>query len=91
VPVPEAPDETFDLDERDLGLYLYDGDEIDLTDAVQEQLLLSLPMQPLCRKDCRGICPTCGADRNRQACSCRNASKEGPFAALRRLKLNGHP
>jgi uncharacterized protein len=90
-PGPEAPNETIDLDQRDLGLYPYDGDEIDLTDAVQEQILLSLPMQPLCRKDCRGICPTCGADRNRQPCSCRNAPEGGPFAALRRWKPNVQP
>jgi uncharacterized protein len=87
----EARSEIVHVDGDELGLYFFDGDEIDLTDAVQEQILLSLPMQPLCREDCRGICPGCGADRNRETCSCGKPAGTGPFAALANLNLKDEP
>lgn len=83
---PLGPD-IIDLEEEDLGLHHYDGSEIDLTEAVQEQILLALPMRPLCSEDCRGLCPGCGADRNREPCTCSDAPKGGPFEVLRNLKM----
>jgi uncharacterized protein len=87
----EERSEIVHADGDKLGLYFFDGDEIDLTDAVQEQILLSLPMQPLCSEDCRGLCPGCGADRNREACSCGKPAGTGPFAALANLNLKDEP
>ena len=46
------------------------GDQIDLVPVVREYVLLDLPDAPLCRPDCAGICPKCGADRNLGACDC---------------------
>ena len=45
--------------------------ELDLTDAVREELILAAPEFPLCREDCCGLCPRCGADLNRGPCGCR--------------------
>ncbi|HEY3315877.1 MAG TPA: DUF177 domain-containing protein [Bacillota bacterium] len=59
-----------DNDEAD-DVVQYQGDEIDLADEVRQQLLLALPMKPLCRPDCRGLCPTCGKDLNEGPCECR--------------------
>ncbi|MDQ7819529.1 MAG: DUF177 domain-containing protein [Armatimonadota bacterium] len=43
---------------------------LDVTDVVRQYLLLALPMVPLCRPDCRGLCPRCGANRNEGTCGC---------------------
>jgi uncharacterized protein len=50
--------------------YPIDGDVLDLGPLVREALLLELPATPLCRPDCRGLCPRCGVDRNVETCSC---------------------
>jgi uncharacterized protein len=74
VPMEVKPDrlagEWHELDEKDLDEYVYSGDIIDLTDVVREQVLLSVPTYPLCRPNCRGLCPQCGADLNRTSCGC---------------------
>ena len=49
----------------------HDGRTLDLTDAVREQVFLALPMVLLCRPDCAGLCPRCGANRNAANCTCR--------------------
>lgn len=76
------------------GLYLSDelevgwfrGGEIDLGGFFQEGIALLFPVQPLCREDCRGLCPSCGAERNVTPCNCEAASPSSPFAALRGLR-----
>ena len=60
---------------------------IDLVALAREQLELAVPMKPICRPDCRGLCPTCGADRNSEPCACAAPPDAGvgPLgAALRR-------
>lgn len=76
------------------GLYLsdelesgwYRGSEIDLGGFFQEGIALLFPVQPLCRETCQGLCPSCGADRNVEACACGEASPSSPFAKLRELR-----
>ncbi|HEY8080481.1 MAG TPA: DUF177 domain-containing protein [Acidimicrobiales bacterium] len=46
------------------------GDEIDLTALVRDAVVLELPLAPLCRDDCAGLCPQCGTDRNVGPCAC---------------------
>ena len=45
-------------------------DQLDLGPMVREALLLELPLAPLCRPDCQGLCPGCGVDRNHEVCAC---------------------
>jgi len=59
--------------------------EIDLTELMRQALLVSLPFQPLCRQDCKGLCPNCGKNRNREECSCTTAPAESPFSKLASL------
>ncbi len=62
--------------------------ELDLRPAVREEWLLTVPAFVLCREDCKGLCPTCGVDRNTDACSC--ASETDPrWAGLRELRSPG--
>ena len=50
--------------------YYYHGDVMVLDDLLRQEVLLALPIKPLCREDCRGLCPQCGEDLNVRACSC---------------------
>ena len=51
-------------------LYPIVDDAIDLGPLVRDAIVLELPMEPLCREDCRGLCPQCGSDRNESECGC---------------------
>jgi uncharacterized protein len=76
-----------DLRAEDLEFSFYEGEEIDLSPLVGEQVLLALPTRPLCKEDCRGLCPQCGANLNREVCGCRSAMLEPRFGILRTLKV----
>jgi uncharacterized protein len=64
------------------------GDELDLREAVREQLLLRAPQFALCREECRGLCPTCGADRNQEECGCVPEPAASPWAALKNVTFD---
>jgi len=51
--------------------YAIEGEFVDLLALVHDAVLLELPIAPLCRENCRGLCPICGADRNEEDCQCR--------------------
>ena len=84
-----APDPDADeLATSDAEFATYQGDQIDLTELVREQIVLAVPIAPLCREECRGLCPVCGKNRNTTPCECRPAAAdEHPFAALQGLKI----
>lgn len=67
-------------------VYSYLGDKLDLTQAVMDNFYLHLPLADVCRADCRGLCPVCGVNLNRETCTCQPQEGEGPFAALAALK-----
>jgi uncharacterized protein len=71
----------------DLGVSFYENDTIDLGQIVAEQLYLALPMKPLCRPDCRGLCPHCGTNLNRGTCDCDRKWEDPRLAALKSLHL----
>ena len=86
LPADDAPAEGR-AEAEEAGLIGFRGEEIDLTEGIQEQVVLCLPMRPLCREDCKGLCAACGADLNAGECNCRRQPPAGPFAALRHLRL----
>ncbi len=65
----------------------YEGKEIDLKPAVREQILLQIPGSPLCREDCKGLCPRCGKDLNEGDCGCDRTVLDPRWAALKGLQL----
>ena len=81
-----AGDGETEVAEDDLGVSYYKDEQIDLGEVIREQCYLALPMKPLCREGCRGLCPTCGANRNRETCDCRRGWEDPRFAALKPLK-----
>ena len=61
------------------------GGWIDLEPAVHDEVTVSLPLVPLCRPDCRGLCPTCGANLNDDPCDGHAEPPDSPFAVLQEL------
>jgi len=83
---PAEGEEAGDEGDDDRTITYFQGDEIDLTEALQQNILLELPMKPLCSEDCLGLCPTCGANRNETSCTCQQATDVDPrLAALKDL------
>ncbi|HEX2093565.1 MAG TPA: DUF177 domain-containing protein [Longimicrobiaceae bacterium] len=64
------------------------GDELDLTEPVREQVLLHVPRYVVCREECRGLCPQCGADRNEAPCDCVPEEPSSPWDALKKIKFD---
>jgi uncharacterized protein len=80
-------DELFEAVPLEGETYLLEDDVIDLEPMVRDALLLELPLAPLCRDDCAGLCPTCGANRNDEPCDCAEAEPDPRWAALRSLEI----
>ena len=78
-----ALEEEVALAEEDLVSAPYDGDYIDFTREIEEQVMLGIPMKPLCGEDCRGLCVTCGADLNTGECECNRSGTGFTFSALK--------
>ena len=55
---------------------------IELQEMLREQLILSIPMQPLCSERCQGLCQACGQNLNVRRCGCEEVKAESPFAIL---------
>ena len=67
--------------------YLVANDAADLAPLVHDAILLDLPLAPLCRADCRGLCPTCGVDWNEESCDCP-APVDPRWATLAELRFS---
>lgn len=67
-------------------LYPISGEILDLAALARDAILLELPQAPLCRPDCAGICPTCGAELNEGPCGCEPAGGDPRWAALDELR-----
>lgn len=63
-------EETDETDDEADEVHHFRGDVLDLTDAIREQVLVSIPMKPVCEEDCKGMCATCGADLADGPCGC---------------------
>jgi uncharacterized protein len=86
LPVSKAAAESErEVEEDDLETSYYRDDEIDLTELLREQFYLALPMKPLCREDCQGLCPQCGTNLNTETCGCVPAWEDPRLAALKDL------
>lgn len=77
--------ELFERQPREGESYRLGHDSIDMEPLVREHVLLELPLVPLCAVDCRGLCPTCGADLNQGPCGCDATMVDPRWAALERF------
>lgn len=83
----EDEEEGAELSAEDMGLILFDGQEIDLSESIQEQLVMALPSRPVCDEKCKGLCPQCGVDLNLASCGCRPQVVNLKMAALKDFKV----
>ena len=74
------------LKDDDTEIGFYQGDGLFLADILKEQVLLALPLKVICRSDCRGLCPSCGANLNHEECRCETHATDTRMAPLARLK-----
>lgn len=88
-PRPEASEENEEIeitDSEELDVEFYVERQIPLRDLALEQIQLSIPMKPLCDESCLGLCPKCGANRSREACSCGESAADERWGALREIR-----
>jgi uncharacterized protein len=84
-PRPQASGEEEEVeitDESELDVEYYTERSVALRDLAMEQVQLSIPMKPLCDEKCLGLCPTCGANRNRESCTCETSVADDRWGAL---------
>jgi uncharacterized protein len=72
VEVPDEPD----------GFTIDDHHILDLSEAIRQNALLAIPMKPLCREECAGLCPVCGKDLNKDQCECNEGSIDPRWTKL---------
>jgi uncharacterized protein len=80
---PLEPVETIDVEEPAAAAFA--DNVLDLSELVRQQLLVSMPLRPLCTPDCKGLCPECGGNLNQGPCACPAASEESPFSVLKSM------
>jgi len=81
---------TSDRKEKDFeddGYGVFSGEEIDLAEHLRGQLALYFPTRFLCKPDCKGLCPHCGANLNEETCRCEKVSTDPRWAALKKIKF----
>jgi len=77
-----------EIADEDFSAAVYDDDQIDLEQLIRERFEMSLPMKPLCTDECRGLCPVCGGNLNRQACGCKAEWDDPRMAVLKKLRAD---
>jgi uncharacterized protein len=82
-----ASAEAEELSPSDLDLDYYTGESVDLESLLREQIILMMPLKPLCDENCQGLCPQCGANFNRETCRCQTDAVNSPFAQLAKVKM----
>lgn len=80
-----AGDSEREIEDDDLATAFYRDQVIDLGQLMQEQFYLAVPMKPLCREDCRGLCPDCGTNLNSGSCGCARTWTDPRLEGLRTL------
>jgi uncharacterized protein len=78
-----AAEKEREVSAEDLDTDILEGERLDLKETVREQVLLNLPEQMLCKLDCKGLCPKCGADRNLIDCKCDKEEIDPRWDALK--------
>ncbi len=83
----EEPTEgELELEAEDLDVHYITDGIVDTDPILLEQLQLNIPMRPLCREACAGLCPQCGVDRNRESCDCEDQRIDPRWSVLRGLR-----
>lgn len=79
-------EEEIEVPRDELEVGFFSGEGVELSEILAEQVILSVPMKVVCREDCKGLCPVCGADWNQVTCQCSSLHRQiegSPFAQLK--------
>jgi len=76
-------EEKYEIRKDESNISYYKGDELNITEVIQEQLLLNIPIKPLCEENCKGLCPICGANLNIENCDCKKEQVDYRFSILK--------
>src|SRR5712675_1323491 len=82
----DAGHEELSVTDAEAEIGYYQGEGLLLEDALREQVLLSVPRRVLCREDCKGLCPSCGRNRNAEPCSCNQPLEDPRWEALKEIR-----
>ena len=85
-PLVEAEGEEFALTYPELVIGFYRNEELDLRNVISEQIVLEIPMKPVCQETCKGLCDQCGADLNEDLCDCVHETVDPRLTVLSDLK-----
>ena len=88
LPNPTETDKKRALSQEEMGVSFYQGAEINLAPLIQEQVLLTLPIRPLCKEHCRGLCAGCGVNLNEVSCVCESPKADERLAFFRSLRID---
>jgi uncharacterized protein len=89
-PIRPEDKEDVELQAEELEISYYQGDFIDLAPIVCEQVILQIPIKPLCSEECKGLCPHCGVNLNAASCNCDLEFVDPRLAALKNIKIKNN-
>ncbi|MBC7331444.1 MAG: DUF177 domain-containing protein [Synergistetes bacterium] len=77
------------LKDDDFRIAYFTGENIDIEEDIKQFIILSIPMKPLCREECKGLCPVCGKNLNEGDCGCQRDLEDPRWSALKELVKGG--
>ena len=83
-----SSERTKELEQGETDVYAYAEPVIDIAEMVRDKLVLSIPLQPHCMVGCKGLCPSCGVNRNTISCQCAEEKLGSPFEPLKGLRFS---
>ncbi len=86
--IEPAGDGDVELQAEKIGLIPFTAEQIDLLQDVQSEIVMAIPMRPICCETCKGLCPQCGVNLNETACNCENRTGDPRLAILKGLKID---
>jgi len=73
------------LNDNDEDIILFDSESINITNIIENNIVMALPMKKLCNEECKGLCPNCGTNLNIHSCNCNNSDIDIRLAELKNL------
>jgi len=92
VPEPVGPqkgteDDEIELKREEMSITYFSGKTIDLHPAIEDPVIMAFPIRAICKTSCKGLCPQCGADLNREPCGCAPLQTDNRFATLKTFEV----
>jgi len=83
----EVFDRKIESNDFNISLEVADKKEVDITEEIREEILLLIPVKPLCCEDCKGMCPKCGQNLNEKKCKCDLSKEDDRWSGLNKIKF----